>query len=129
LQLYAILGGIQYAIAGPILGSVIMRFLPTALSSIPGYADLVTGALLILFILFLPHGLLGLLSQGRAGLTGLRENLARVGRFFSQSSERADGPRVPDVADSGQREPQAAIEAPVTGEGSAPSSMNKADER
>ena len=51
IQLYAILGGFQYAIIGPLLGSGVMKFVPEALRFIKEYASIVTGVILILLIL------------------------------------------------------------------------------
>ena len=72
LQVYAILGGIGYAILGPIIGSSVMTVIPEALRNYVEYAPIISGAILILFILFLPQGLLGLFSirMAPAELTG-----------------------------------------------------------
>jgi branched-chain amino acid transport system permease protein len=81
IQLYAILGGIHSAIIGPLVGAAIMKFLPESLRFMSLYAPLVTGALLILLVLFLPSGLLGLIT-GKAGRVGrLKENLKTVRAF------------------------------------------------
>jgi branched-chain amino acid transport system permease protein len=62
VQLYAILGGMGYAILGPLLGSAVMTFLPEFMRIANVIAPIITGAILILLILFLPQGLLGLLE-------------------------------------------------------------------
>lgn len=128
IQAYAILGGIGYAIAGPILGSGILQFLPEALRSISDYSDLVTGAVLVLLILFLPTGVLGLLSFRKNGLTNVRRNIARIGEFFSPS--KADRLATPVASESGnppEEQPWPAIQMPATGDDST-SSISKAGE-
>jgi branched-chain amino acid transport system permease protein len=60
LQLYAILGGISYATAGPLVGSLVMICIPELLRVANVIAPIVTGILLIVLILFFPSGLLGL---------------------------------------------------------------------
>lgn len=129
VQMYAILGGIQYAIAGPILGSAIMKFLPEGLRSISSYSAMVTGALLILLILFLPTGVLGLLSLPKSGLTSARQNLGRIGEFFSPSKADEVGDRV--ASESGnlrEEQPLPVPQSSATGDDPRPSSMNKAGE-
>jgi len=66
LQVFAILGGIGYPIAGPLLGSGVMTLLTESMRSVKSLAPAVQGAILILLILFLPSGLLGLLQWRRA---------------------------------------------------------------
>ena len=59
LQFYAVLGGINYFIAGPFVGAFVMVFVPEALRVTAVYNDIITGALLIVLILFLPNGIVG----------------------------------------------------------------------
>jgi len=61
LQIFAILGGIGYPIAGPLLGSAVMTLLTESMRSVKTLAPVAQGAILVLLILFLPSGLLGLL--------------------------------------------------------------------
>jgi branched-chain amino acid transport system permease protein len=90
IQLYAILGGIHSAVAGPLLGTAIMKFLPESLRSLSLYAPLVTGALLILLILFLPGGLLGLLVGGRRRLGKASQSLKAVTAFVTARTKTDD---------------------------------------
>jgi branched-chain amino acid transport system permease protein len=62
VQIYAILGGIGYSILGPLLGSVVVVYIPEATRISSLMSPLFVGAILILMILFLPSGLLGLLQ-------------------------------------------------------------------
>jgi branched-chain amino acid transport system permease protein len=68
VHVYAILGGINFPILGPVIGSLIMTFVPEFLRVTEGVEPIFTGILIILLILFLPDGLLGLtqLWQRRA---------------------------------------------------------------
>jgi branched-chain amino acid transport system permease protein len=62
VQIYAILGGIGYSVLGPLLGSVLMVYIPEVMRISSLMSPLFVGIILILFILFLPSGLLGLLK-------------------------------------------------------------------
>ena len=62
LQIFAILGGIGFPIAGPLLGSAVMTLLTESMRSVNTVAPAVQGGILVLLILFLPTGLLGLLQ-------------------------------------------------------------------
>ena len=66
LQVYAILGGMGFAILGPLVGSSVMTVIPEALRNYVEYAPIISGAILIIFILFLPQGLLGLVAMRSA---------------------------------------------------------------
>jgi branched-chain amino acid transport system permease protein len=59
VQFYAVLGGLNYYIAGPFVGAFIMVLLPEGLRVTAVYNDIITGALLIVLILFLPNGIVG----------------------------------------------------------------------
>ncbi len=63
LQIFAILGGLGYPIAGPLLGSAVMTLLTESMRSVKTIAPAAQGAILVLLILFLPTGLLGLLQM------------------------------------------------------------------
>jgi len=60
VHVYAILGGIDFPILGPVIGSFIMTLVPEFLRITEGVEPIFTGILMILLILFLPDGLLGL---------------------------------------------------------------------
>ncbi len=66
VHIYAILGGISFPFLGPIIGTFIMTFVPETLRIAKEIEPMLTGALLILLIIFLPGGILSLLdSRGR----------------------------------------------------------------
>ena len=60
IHVYAILGGINFPILGPVIGSLIMTFVPEFLRITEGVEPIFTGILMILLVLCLPDGLLGL---------------------------------------------------------------------
>ena len=76
-----ILGGVG-TIAGPLLGAVFLTFVPELFSFTREYRPVVMGLLLILVTMFLPGGLLGLVSRLRSGSAGPgypQEGTARAG--------------------------------------------------
>jgi branched-chain amino acid transport system permease protein len=79
VQIYAILGGVGFAILGPILGSLLMTFIPEFLRVTGNIEPMITGILLIILVLFLPSGLLGLLPS-RGARRG--ESIARIGQVI-----------------------------------------------
>jgi branched-chain amino acid transport system permease protein len=62
VQIYAILGGMGYAVVGPVLGAIVMTWFPELMRIASLIAPIITGIVLILLILFLPRGLMGLLE-------------------------------------------------------------------
>jgi branched-chain amino acid transport system permease protein len=76
-QVYAILGGINFAISGPIIGSLIMTIVPEVLRVSREVEPIYTGLFVILLVMFLPDGLLGLLSSWRDVLHPTR-NISRA---------------------------------------------------
>ena len=60
IQIYAILGGIGYPVAGPFVGSILMTYFPELFRGASEVSQIFTGILLVLLILFMPTGLLGL---------------------------------------------------------------------
>jgi branched-chain amino acid transport system permease protein len=62
VHIYAILGGTGFAFLGPIIGTFIMTFVPESLRITEAIEPILTGALLILLVIFLPGGILGLLD-------------------------------------------------------------------
>ena len=60
VQMYALLGGLSYFIAGPITGAGIMVFLPEYLRVANEYQPIYFGILIILIVIFLPGGILSI---------------------------------------------------------------------
>jgi branched-chain amino acid transport system permease protein len=63
VQIYAILGGLGHAILGPLIGSMVMILIPEALRVTYLIAPIITGLVILLVVLFFPHGLLGLFEH------------------------------------------------------------------
>jgi branched-chain amino acid transport system permease protein len=81
IHVYAILGGIGYAIMGPVLGSMVMTFFPELIRITREVAPIFTGALLVLLIMFLPKGLLSLLKWRTVGA----QSTAKIGKAIKSS--------------------------------------------
>jgi branched-chain amino acid transport system permease protein len=60
VQMYALIGGLSYDVAGPILGAFVMVFLPEVLRAGQEFQPIFFGVVLILIIVFLPGGLLSI---------------------------------------------------------------------
>lgn len=70
IQLYAVLGGLNFYIVGPAIGGIIMTFVPEFLRITKEVEPIITGALLLLIVLFFPSGILGTLRDlPRLGLS------------------------------------------------------------
>lgn len=63
VQLYPILGGINYYILGPALGATIMTIVPEYLRITKEIEPVITGLLVLVIVLFFPGGILGSISQ------------------------------------------------------------------
>lgn len=79
IQIYAILGGLDYAIMGPLLGATLMTWFPEYFRFARMVSLILVGVILILLILFLPQGLLGLLQYQ----TNIRQRMAMIGRAMT----------------------------------------------
>jgi branched-chain amino acid transport system permease protein len=70
-QVYAILGGIDFATLGPIVGAALLTFFPDLVSMKPEITIILVGGLMVLLIIFLPKGILSLL-QYRTRIANLK---------------------------------------------------------
>jgi branched-chain amino acid transport system permease protein len=68
VHIYAIFGGVGFAILGPVVGSFVMTFVPELLRVTKTIEPIITGAILILTILLLPKGILSLWTLRRSAL-------------------------------------------------------------
>jgi len=68
IQLYAILGGLDYYILGPFIGSIILTVVPEMLQIKPQIEPYFTAALLIILVMFLRPGVVGFVYQLVEGL-------------------------------------------------------------
>ena len=76
VYIYAILGGIQFPLLGPIVGSLVMVFFPEFIRMTQELESIITGGLLLLLIIFLPTGILS--------LPGLRTFASNPAEIFSK---------------------------------------------
>lgn len=63
VQLYAVLGGLEFYILGPAIGAVVMTFVPEYLRIVKEWEPIITGVILLVVILFFPGGILGTLKN------------------------------------------------------------------
>jgi branched-chain amino acid transport system permease protein len=90
VQIYAILGGIGYPTLGPLLGSLVMTLFPELMRIANILAPIITGAVLILLMLFLPEGLLGLFQWRSVVIEKVIKIGKAIGSFLS-IRRRVDG--------------------------------------
>jgi branched-chain amino acid transport system permease protein len=64
-HVYAILGGVSFAVFGPIIGAFVMTVVPELLRIAKEIEPIFTGVIVILLVMFLPNGLLGLSRKAR----------------------------------------------------------------
>jgi branched-chain amino acid transport system permease protein len=57
--IYLVVGGSTYSIAGPIFGALVVNFLPEYFRFTREYQSIVTSAIVIIILMFLPMGILG----------------------------------------------------------------------
>ena len=84
--MYVVIGGIGYSLAGPLIGALILAFVPEYLRVASEYESIITAAAIILVVIFLPGGVLGLVNRKAvprlvkvdwSKLLGLRKLLGR----------------------------------------------------
>ncbi|MFZ1990347.1 MAG: branched-chain amino acid ABC transporter permease [Alphaproteobacteria bacterium] len=71
IQIYSILGGLDYYILGPLIGSAIFTLLPEFLQIRPEIEPYITGSVLIVIVIFLPSGIAGLAQWASLRISGL----------------------------------------------------------
>jgi len=86
VQMYALIGGLGYFIAGPIVGAGVMVFLPEYLRIAAEFQPIFYGIFLILIIIFLPNGILS-----------IPQRFSRLGSMFRQTGERIRGLLTPSA--------------------------------
>jgi branched-chain amino acid transport system permease protein len=63
VMMYVVVGGLAHSLSGPIIGSLIITFIPEYLRVAKEYEPIITSAAIILIIIFMPMGILGLIDQ------------------------------------------------------------------
>jgi len=89
-QVYAILGGVGFAVLGPIVGSALMTIVPEALRLSNLLAYVFNGVILILLILFLPEGVLSL-SKIRIPFKNLKHNIFKKSEASKSAISKGEG--------------------------------------
>jgi branched-chain amino acid transport system permease protein len=85
IQLYAVLGGLEFYVLGPAVGAVLMTFVPEYLRVIKEYEPIVTGVLLLIVILFFPGGILGTIKNSeKLSGAGLRSRISSIGTWIKK---------------------------------------------
>jgi branched-chain amino acid transport system permease protein len=67
IHIYAILGGLGFPILGPVVGALIMTFVPEILRITGEIEPIFTGFLIIILIKFLPGGVLSIFAKRKKG--------------------------------------------------------------
>lgn len=62
-MMYAVVGGLGHSLVGPIIGSMVVTLIPEYLRIAKEYEPIITSAAIILIIIFMPMGILGLVTQ------------------------------------------------------------------
>lgn len=63
VMMYAVVGGLFHSLAGPIIGALVITFIPEYLRVAKEYEPIITAIAMILIIVFLPMGVLGLIDR------------------------------------------------------------------
>ena len=63
IQLYSVLGGLDFYILGPAAGAIIVTFIPEFFRIAREFEPIITGVILVAVILFFPGGILGILQK------------------------------------------------------------------
>ena len=79
IQVCVILGGISFPFLGPLVGSIIIVFFPRLIGVTGELEPIITGAVLILLVIFLPSGILSLLGMRASATDGIR-SVAKIGK-------------------------------------------------
>jgi len=84
VMMYLVVGGLASNIAGPMIGALIVTFIPEYLRMAKEYEAIVTGVAIILIIVFIPRGIMGILDE-QVKPWFIRTK--RLGRFFASMSK------------------------------------------
>lgn len=86
IQLYAVLGGLEFYIIGPVIGAVVMTFVPEYLRVLKEVEPIITGILLLIIILFFPDGILGSIkNSSSAGLDRFKSGMGGIKAWITQN--------------------------------------------
>jgi len=89
VQLYPILGGINFYILGPALGATIMTIVPEFLRITKEIEPIITGLLVLIIVLFYPGGILGSITQlPRLDAISISKRLKEIETWLSNMDPR-----------------------------------------
>jgi len=63
VMMYAVVGGLFNSLSGPLVGALIVTFIPEYLRVAKEYEPIITSGAIILMIIFMPKGIMGLLDE------------------------------------------------------------------
>ncbi len=63
VMMYVVVGGIAHSLTGPMIGALVVTFIPEYLRVAKEYEPIITSAAIILIIIFVPGGILGILER------------------------------------------------------------------
>ncbi len=73
VMMYAVVGGLAHTLAGPIIGALIITFVPEYLRLAREWEPVITAAVIILIIIFMPMGVLGVVDRIRGAAAPARK--------------------------------------------------------
>lgn len=85
VMMYLVVGGLASNIAGPMVGALIVTFIPEYLRLAKEYEPVVTGVAIILIIIFMPKGIMGILEDRITPWLGRVKGLRRL---FGESAPK-----------------------------------------
>lgn len=90
VMMYVVVGGLAFALAGPVVGALVLTVISESMRAVEQYQPIVTGIITVLILIFAPGGLLGLLRDHF--LRPIRQLLgSRATSPVSPSSRKPDG--------------------------------------
>jgi len=75
---YVFVGGLAHSLAGPIIGAFVVTFIPEYFRVAKEYESIITGAIIILIIVFMPMGILGVYDRVMKSSVAQRLSRAKV---------------------------------------------------
>ena len=89
VMMYLVVGGLTSSLAGPMIGALIVTFIPEYLRMAKEYEPIVTGVAIILIIIFMPKGVVGVLE---AWVKPWLLKTKTMGQFFTPKHEGRASP-------------------------------------
>ncbi len=89
IQVYAILGGVDFYILGPIVGSIVLTVLPELFRMTKEIEPIITAVILLVIVIFLPGGLLSLPEMIRSSRGQTREESPLLGLLRKDKISRS----------------------------------------